>query len=338
VEFAGTTGPVRAVDGVSWAVARGRALGVVGESGCGKSVTALSILRLVRPPGRIVGGTIRYRGQDLLALPEKEMRSLRGNRLAMIFQEPMTALNPVYRAGAQVAEVLRAHHRLGQGLGRRAALDEAARLFRQVGIADPERRVHDFPHQMSGGMRQRVMIAMALACRPEVLIADEPTTALDVTIQAQILDLLGRLRRELGMSLVLITHDLGVVAETCDEVVVMYAGQVVEQARASVLFAAPRHPYTAGLLRAVPPLGATERAERLREIPGMVPRLDRLPVGCRFQDRCERVEERCRREMPPLVAEDVEDSEGRPEHRWVRCFVPLDAPAGRPGPAPGETS
>ncbi|HEX2571569.1 MAG TPA: ABC transporter ATP-binding protein [Polyangia bacterium] len=315
VEFAGAGGAVRAVDGVSWSVARGGALGVVGESGCGKSVTALSILRLVRAPGRIVGGTIRYRGQDLLSLPEKEMRSLRGNRLAMIFQEPMTALNPVYRAGAQVGEVLRAH----RGMGRREAIEEAARLFRQVGIADPERRVHDFPHQMSGGMRQRVMIAMALACRPEVLIADEPTTALDVTIQAQILDLLGRLRRELGMSLVLITHDLGVVAETCDEVVVMYAGQVVEQAPASVLFAMPRHPYTAGLLRAVPLLGAGARTERLREIPGMVPRLDRLPVGCRFQDRCERVEERCRQEMPPLVVEDG---------RAVRCFVPLATPPG----------
>jgi peptide/nickel transport system ATP-binding protein len=300
---------LRAVDQVSFVVPTGSTVGLVGESGSGKSVTALSIMRLVRdPPGRVVGGEVRFEGKDLLTLPEREMRALRGNRLSMIFQEPMTSLNPVLTTGDQVGEPLTLH----RGMKRKQALTEAIELFKLVGIADPERRVHEYPHQMSGGMRQRVMIAMALACRPKLLIADEPTTALDVTIQAQILELLARLRKELGMSLLLITHDLGVVAETCDQVVVMYAGRVVERAAAKDLFAHPRHPYTVGLLRSLPTFGATGKRRRLQEIPGLVPRLDELPPGCRFADRCDRVQDRCKREEPPLTGED----------RLVRCFYP----------------
>jgi oligopeptide/dipeptide ABC transporter ATP-binding protein len=302
---------LRAVDQVSFTVPAGATVGLVGESGSGKSVTALSIMRLVRdPPGRIVGGQVLFERKDLLTLPEREMRTLRGNRLSMIFQEPMTSLNPVLTTGDQVGEPLVLHRRMK----RKQALTEAIELFKLVGIADPERRVHEYPHQMSGGMRQRVMIAMALACRPQLLIADEPTTALDVTIQAQILELLARLRRELGMSLLLITHDLGVVAETCDQVVVMYAGRVVERAAAKELFAHPRHPYTEGLLKSVPAFGAREAGSRrrLQEIPGLVPRLDELPPGCRFADRCPKVQERCRKEEPALFGED----------RLVRCFYP----------------
>jgi peptide/nickel transport system ATP-binding protein len=325
--FVGDAGAVRAVDRVSFEVGAGTTLGIVGESGSGKSVTALSLLRLVRdPPGRIVGGEVRFRGRDLLKLSEREMRRVRGAEISMVFQEPMTSLNPVMTTGAQVAEPLLLH----RNMSRRAARDEAADLFRKVGIADPEQRLDDYPHQMSGGMRQRVMIAMALACRPSLLIADEPTTALDVTIQAQILDLLGRLRRELGMALLLITHDLGVVAETCDEVVVMYAGHVVERGHARQLFARPRHPYTAGLLRSVPhfeSVGAADRPtpasggparqrRRLQEIPGLVPRLDQLPPGCRFADRCPRVQPRCRAEAPPL--------ELIAPASLVRCFYPID--------------
>ncbi len=302
-------GVFRAVDGVSFAVPAGATVGIVGESGSGKSVTALSILRLVRdPPGRVVGGQVLFRGRDLLALPERDMQKVRGGEIAMIFQEPMTSLNPVMTTGAQVAETLTIH----RGKSKKEALAEATELFRLVGIADPERRVHDYPHQMSGGMRQRVMIAMALACRPALVIADEPTTALDVTIQAQILELLARLRRELGMALLLITHDLGVVAETCDEVVVMYAGHVVERARARELFARPRHPYTAGLIKSRTPKGADRH---LAAIPGIVPRLDQLPRGCRFADRCDRVQEKCRDELPPLDA--IEPG------RLVRCFFPV---------------
>jgi oligopeptide/dipeptide ABC transporter ATP-binding protein len=307
--FEAEGGELRAVDGVSFDVAAGATVGIVGESGSGKSVTALSILRLVRdPPGRVTGGQVLFRGRDLLSLPEREMRRVRGAEIAMIFQEPMTSLNPVMTTGAQVAEPLVIH----RAMSKRAALAEAAELYRLVGIADPARRIHDYPHQMSGGMRQRVMIAMALACRPALVIADEPTTALDVTIQAQILELLARLRRELGMALVLITHDLGVVAESCDQVVVMYAGQVVEKSPARALFAAPRHPYTAGLLRSRQPTGDSRQ---LMAIPGMPPRLDRMPTACRFQDRCERVQPRCREELPPL--ELIEPG------RLVRCFFPV---------------
>jgi peptide/nickel transport system ATP-binding protein len=317
-EFRTPEGTLRAVDGVSFDVAARSTLGLVGESGCGKSVTALSIMRLVAsPPGRIAAGTIRYGGRDLLALRPAEMRAIRGNRIAMIFQEPMTSLNPVFTVGAQVAEAVRLHQRKSRREARAAAIE----MFRRVGIPSPEDRVDAYPHQLSGGMRQRVMIAMALACRPDLLIADEPTTALDVTIQAQILDLLRSLQRELGMSILLITHDLGVVAESCDEVIVMYAGRIVERARTETLFAAPRHHYTAGLLRSVPSYGdGTAVAEhgRLQEIRGMVPALNELPHGCKFVDRCPAAAERCRAEEPALVPLGAS---------WVRCHFPLAAPA-----------
>jgi oligopeptide/dipeptide ABC transporter ATP-binding protein len=315
VDFRTARGPVRAVDHVSFAIPRGTTLGVVGESGSGKSVTALSILRLIpSPPGRIAAGQIRHGERDLLRLPEREMRALRGDRISMIFQEPMTSLNPVYTVGEQVAEVVRLH----RGARRREARDAAVRMFELVGIPAPAERVRSYPHQLSGGMRQRVMIAMALACRPELLIADEPTTALDVTIQAQILDLLRNLQREIGMSILLITHDLGVVAENCAEVVVMYAGRVVERAATAALFATPRHPYTAGLLASVPRDAAGPPQRRLREIPGMVPSLHQLPRGCKFQDRCPLVHGRCREEEPPLAP--VGSS-------LVRCHSPLEAAA-----------
>jgi peptide/nickel transport system ATP-binding protein len=320
VEFASDGKVLRAVDGVSFEVGAGKMVGLVGESGCGKSVTALALMRLLSPNAKIAAGSIRYGGRDLVTLDESAMRSLRGDKLAMIFQEPMTSLNPVYPTGDQVSESLRIH----RGLSRKAARDEAVALFRRVGIADPERRAGEYPHQMSGGMRQRVMIAMALACKPDLLIADEPTTALDVTIQAQILELIAGLSREYGMSVLLITHDLGVVAESCDEVLVMYAGQVVERAPAAKLFAQPRHPYTAGLLRSVPafaPVGEARAAggrRRLDEISGMVPRLDELPSGCRFQDRCAHVQEKCRSEGPSLRAVESDAA------RLVRCHFPVE--------------
>ena len=327
-EFRTEHGVVRAVDGVSFEIPRQKTLGVVGESGCGKSVTALSIMRLVaNPPGRIASGSIKYDGKDLLALPEPEMRAIRGNHISMIFQEPMTSLNPVFTVGDQVAEAVRLHQRKS----RAEAMKIAVEMFQLVGIPSPADRVTNYPHQLSGGMRQRVMIAMALACRPDLLIADEPTTALDVTIQAQILDLLRRLQRELGMSILLITHDLGVVAETCDEVIVMYAGRVVERAATEHLFGSPRHHYTAGLLRSIPsyrPPGgpggdATAGGEaavrgRLQEIKGMVPALTDLPPGCKFQDRCAAVQERCRAEEPALVRLGATE---------VRCHFPVPARA-----------
>ncbi len=314
-EFRTEHGMVRAVDGVSFEIPLRGTLGVVGESGSGKSVTALSIMRLVAsPPGRIASGHIQYGGKDLLALPAEEMRAIRGNRIAMIFQEPMTSLNPVYTVGAQVGEAVRLH----QGKTKAEARAIAIEMFRLVGIPSPEERVDAYPHQLSGGMRQRVMIAMALACKPDLLIADEPTTALDVTIQAQILELLKSLQRELGMSILLITHDLGVVAETCDEVVVMYAGRVVERAVTQTLFASPRHHYTAGLLRSVPSYGESAPAAdhtRLQEIPGMVPSLWELPRGCKFVDRCPAAQELCRQEEPKLVQLGAS---------LVRCHFPLD--------------
>jgi peptide/nickel transport system ATP-binding protein len=318
-EFRTEGGTVRAVDGVSFEIPRGKTLGVVGESGCGKSVTALSVMRLIQdPPGRIQSGRIRYGAVDLLALPEPEMRAIRGNKISMIFQEPMTSLNPVYTVGEQVAEAVRLHQRKS----RAEALAKAAEMFQLVGIPSPDERIHNYPHQMSGGMRQRVMIAMALACHPDLLIADEPTTALDVTIQAQILELLNRLQRELGMSILLITHDLGVVAETCEEVVVMYAGRVVERAPAAELFALPRHHYTAGLLRSVPTFAEVGRAQgergRLQEIPGMVPALTDLPKGCKFQERCPAVQPLCRETEPALVTLSGASS------RTVRCHFPVE--------------
>jgi peptide/nickel transport system ATP-binding protein len=295
-------GVVRAVDGVSYAVEAGETLAVVGESGCGKSVTALSILRLVpSPPGRIVGGAIRFEGVNLLQIGEGEMRRIRGNEISMIFQEPMTSLNPVLTVSRQITETLILH----QGLTARAAAARAIEMLRLVRIPEPERRARQYPHELSGGMRQRVMIAMALACHPKLLIADEPTTALDVTIQAQILDLMRELKSEIGAAIILITHDLGVVAEMAQRVVVMYAGRKVEEALVGDLFRRPQHPYTLGLLASVPRLGATlGRAEppRLAEIPGTVPSLRDPIVGCAFAPRCAYATERCSREAPPLEA------------------------------------
>jgi peptide/nickel transport system ATP-binding protein len=295
-------GVVRAVDGVSYAVEAGETLAVVGESGCGKSVTALSILRLVpSPPGRIVGGAIRFEGVDLLQIGEGEMRRIRGDEISMIFQEPMTSLNPVLTVSRQITETLILH----QGLTARAAAARAIEMLRLVRIPEPKRRARQYPHELSGGMRQRVMIAMALACHPKLLIADEPTTALDVTIQAQILDLMRALKSEIGAAILLITHDLGVVAEMAQRVVVMYAGRKVEEAPVGDLFRRPQHPYTLGLLASVPRLGATlGRAEppRLAEIPGTVPSLRDPIVGCAFSPRCAYATERCSREAPPLEA------------------------------------
>ncbi|HEY0779805.1 MAG TPA: ABC transporter ATP-binding protein [Gemmatirosa sp.] len=315
--FHGGDAPARSVDGVSFDVAPGETLGVVGESGCGKSVTALSILRLIRPPGRIEAGSeIRFDDRDLIAMPERELRAVRGDRIAMIFQEPMTALNPVLTVGEQIAEVPRVH----AALGRREAWARAVEMLAAVGIPDPARRAGEYPHQLSGGMRQRVMIAMALVMNPAVVIADEPTTALDVTIQAQILDLLGEMQARLGTAMLLITHDLGVVAEVARRVVVMYAGEVVEEADVDTLFAAPQHPYTEGLLAAVPRLG--EARDRLATIPGTVPPATAWPTGCRFRERCPYAWERCEREHPPLYAAGAGHA--------ARCHL-VDEPARRAG-------
>jgi oligopeptide/dipeptide ABC transporter ATP-binding protein len=305
-------GVVRAVDGVSYEVRPGETLGVVGESGCGKSVTALSVLRLVAdPPGRIVSGAIRLDGANLLELGESAMEAVRGNDISMIFQEPMTSLNPLFTVGRQIGEAIALH----QGASKRAAWDGAIEMLRRVSIPEPERRVHAYPHQLSGGMRQRVMIAMALSCNPKVLIADEPTTALDVTIQAQILELMRELQETYGTAIILITHDMGVVAEHADRVVVMYAGRKVEEAEVDALFERPGHPYTQGLLGSIPALGAAGRGQRrarLHEIKGMVPSLVDLPQGCSFAPRCGLATDQCRASYPPL-------SEHRPGH-WVACW------------------
>jgi len=292
--FPTDAGDARAVDGVSFSLDRGHVLGLVGESGCGKSMTALCLMQLVPPPGRIVGGRIVFQGRDLLGLPEHEMRALRGAQMAMIFQEPMTALNPVLSAGDQVAEAIFLH----KGVSRRRAWARAVELLGEVGIPDPRRRARDYPHQLSGGMRQRVMIAMAIACDPQLLLADEPTTALDVTIQAEILALLRTLRERHGMAVMLITHDLGIVAEQADEVAIMYAGRIVEHAAVDELFARPLHPYTQALLRSMPTLGV--RHERLEAIPGQVPSLTEVPSGCAFRDRCPHRIDACAERVPPL--------------------------------------
>jgi len=311
--FFTAVGTVRAVDGVSYSLKSGETLGVVGESGCGKSVTALSILRLVaNPPGRIVGGAVRFQGRNLLELSEPEMEDIRGNEISMIFQEPMTSLNPLYTVGKQIAEAVALHQRLSK----RDAWDRAVDMLRRVYIPEPERRAHAYPHQLSGGMRQRVMIAMALSCNPKVLIADEPTTALDVTIQAQILDLMRELQETFGTAIILITHDMGVVAENADRVVVMYAGRKVEEADAVQLFDNPGHPYTKGLLGSIPHLDTAAqsgaRRQRLNEIKGMVPSLFRLPPGCSFAARCALATDQCRAVSPPL-------EEQRPGH-WIACW------------------
>ena len=293
--FYGESTVARAVDGVSFSVGAGETIGLVGESGCGKSVTALSVLRLVRPPGRIEPGSrILFEGRDLVTLDERQLRAVRGARIAMIFQEPMTALNPVFTVGEQIAEVVRIHTKTT----RRDAWQRAVEMLQIVGIPAPAERAREYPHQLSGGMRQRVVIAMALVMNPALVIADEPTTALDVTIQAQILELLQQLQRRFGMSILLITHDLGVVAETVSRVLVMYGGEIVEEAAVKTLFAEAHHPYTEGLLAAMPRMG--ESRDRLRTIPGTVPPPTDWPEGCRFHDRCPYAWERCTREHPPL--------------------------------------
>jgi oligopeptide/dipeptide ABC transporter ATP-binding protein len=310
-QFFTESGVVRAVDGVNFHVRRGEVLGIVGESGCGKSVTSLSIMRLISDPGRIVEGSIRFDGEDLVKLSEKAMLDIRGNRISMIFQQPQSSLNPVFRIGDQLAESLQTH----KNMNKKESLARAVELLRMVGIPEPESRVKAYPHEMSGGMAQRVMIAMALSCDPELLIADEPTTALDVTIQAQILDLMRNLRTQTDTAIILITHDLGVVAEMCDRVNVMYAGRIVEKASVEELFASPKHPYTAALIGSTPVLGQVDK--ELTTIPGSVPNLIALPQGCKFAPRCEaRIENnltRCTEEEPAL--EKMENG------RFVRCWL-----------------
>jgi len=299
----------KAVDDVSLSIPPGQTLGLVGESGCGKSVTAHSIMRLIpMPPGRIAGGEIRFEGRDLVKLSEAQMRRIRGNRISMIFQEPMTSLNPTYPVGDQVAEVLRLHEKLSRAAARARSLE----MFRLVGIPAAEKRIDDYPHQMSGGMRQRVMIAMALACSPQLMIADEPTTALDVTIQAQILELMNRLKQETGASILFITHDLGVIAEMSQHVAVMYAGRMMEYADAKTLFRDPKNPYTIGLLGSIPVLGQHTAGGRLKTIPGVVPSLLQLPEGCLFSDRCPDVFADCRQIAPEMVPVGA--------NHWVRCL------------------
>ncbi len=305
-------GVAKAVDGVTYRLGVGEPLGIVGESGCGKSVSALSVLRLIPdPPGRIVGGEVFFRGTNLLALSYEHMREIRGNRISMIFQEPMTSLNPVFTVGDQIGEAFRLH----QGLNRKEALEKSIEMLRLVNIPSPGNCVNRYPHELSGGMRQRAMIAMALACNPEILIADEPTTALDVTIQAQIIDLMLQLKEELGMAIILITHDLGIIAETVKRVIVMYAGKIVEEAPTRAIFKTPLHPYTKGLLRSIPRLGDKVRSGKLRleEIPGVVPSLYELSPGCKFSTRCCNAMEVCGKEEPEL--EEIEKG------HFCRCWT-----------------
>ncbi|HEY4619953.1 MAG TPA: ABC transporter ATP-binding protein [Nitrospirota bacterium] len=302
-------GVIRAVDDVSFKIDKGKVLGLVGESGCGKSVTALSLMRLIPQPGRIISGEIFFDGRDLLKLGNEEIRKLRGNRMAMVFQDPMTSLNPVFTIGNQISEIFRVH----KGLKRSEAMNKAQFLLQRVGIPDPLRRIKEYPHQLSGGMKQRVMIAMAISCEPSLIIADEPTTALDVTIQAQILRLLRELIETSNTALILISHDLGVIAEMADEVAIMYAGKIVEYANTADLFAAPLHPYTIGLLQSIP--RGEEKKKRLQTIEGSVPRLTDLPKGCMFNPRCKYVVEQCRRDEPELV-----DAGGG---HLVRCWIDM---------------
>ncbi|PIT99344.1 MAG: peptide ABC transporter ATP-binding protein [Bdellovibrionales bacterium CG10_big_fil_rev_8_21_14_0_10_45_34] len=316
-QFHTDDGKFLAVDDITFSLEKGKTLGIVGESGCGKSVTSLSIMRLIPdPPGKIVGGEIRFEGRDLLKLSEREMRSVRGNDISMIFQEPMTSLNPVFTIGEQISEAIELHQK---ELSRDQVRKRTVEMLDLVGIPAPEKRVKEFPHQLSGGMRQRVMIAMALSCNPKLLIADEPTTALDVTIQSQILDLIRKLQQDLGTSMILITHDLGVVAETCDDVAVMYAGKIVEYGSVRDIFFRPQHQYTAGLLRSIPHFESGHRRERLETIPGIVPSLLNLPKGCRYQDRCPAAQNDCRTVEPTL-----KDTHGH----LAACYHPVGP--GRP--------
>lgn len=308
-------GEVVAVDGVDFSVTKGRTLGIVGESGCGKSVTSLSIMRLIpQPPGRIVSGQILFEGKDLLKLEESDMRKIRGNQISMIFQEPMTSLNPVFTIGDQIGEAIELHQK---GLSKQDVEKRTVEMLELVGIPEAKRRANEYPHQLSGGMRQRVMIAMALSCNPALLIADEPTTALDVTIQAQILELIKRLQKELGTSMILITHDLGVVAEVCDDVAVMYAGKVIEYGSVNDIFERPKHHYTKGLLRSIPHFESGKKKDRLETIPGLVPNLLKLKPGCRFADRCSSVQPDCRVKEPIIPP--------RAGNHVVACFHPFQA-------------
>ncbi|HEY6042725.1 MAG TPA: ABC transporter ATP-binding protein [Anaerolineae bacterium] len=334
--FYTSDGVVPAVDGVTFEIREGETLAIVGESGCGKSVTALSVMRLIAPPGKIINGEILFEGQDLLKLPESAMYSIRGGNISMIFQEPMTSLNPVFTVGEQITEALVIH----QDLNRLQARERTIELLKHVHISEAEKRVNSFPHEMSGGMRQRVMIAMALACTPDLLIADEATTALDVTIQAQILELLKELKSSLGLSIALITHDLGVVAEMAQRVVVMYVGKIVEEADVYTLFKTPKHPYTQALLASIPRL-ATVHEDRLNTIKGSVPNLYRaLPPGCRFAPRCPFVFDKCRQVEPPLIP----TGNGQTARCWlyepntqVEQFAPASNPAAAATPSPGGT-
>jgi len=311
VSFATDNGPAKVIEQVSFSVDHGQTLGLVGESGCGKSVTAMSIIRLLpSPPSRVESGQVIFDGRDLLKLDDAAMRKIRGNRIGMIFQEPMTSLNPTFSIGFQIGEVLRLH----RGLGQRQARDRCIELLDMVGVGSPAARIDQYPHQLSGGLRQRVMIAIAIACGPVLLIADEPTTALDVTIQAQILDLLVRLQKDLDMSILMITHDLGVVAEFCDHVVVMYAGMIVEKAPVEQIFDQPRHPYTRGLLVSVPQIGI--KRTYLPTIPGMVPGIGERPQGCYFEKRCEHALDICRHSIPPL--------DGRGTENRLACWNPYE--------------
>ncbi len=302
VQFSTDRGRINAVKGVNFEVHKGKSIGIVGESGSGKSVTALAIMQLIpNPPGKITGGEVLYNGKNILEYSDREMRHIRGNKIAMIFQEPMTSLNPVFTCGNQIMEVFELHR---PELTKKEMQQEAVNMLKLVGIPEAEKRFNEYPHQLSGGMRQRVMIAMALACRPDILIADEPTTALDVTIQAQILELMNKLRQELGMGIIMITHDLGVVAETCHHVAVMYCGRIVEAGPVEEIFSNPKHPYTKGLMNSIPSFDSTSghSKERLRTIDGMVPSLFELPKGCSFQDRCQRASDKCRKIPPALQA------------------------------------
>lgn len=312
VEFKTAEGTVKAVDHLDYTLHKGEKLGIVGESGSGKSVSSLAMMRLIPdPPGKIVQGEILYQGQNLVKTKEKDMRKIRGNEISMIFQEPMTSLNPIIRCGKQIAESLVLH----RGMAKKEAQEEAVRIMESVGIANPKVRYYEYPHQMSGGMRQRIMIAMALACQPNILIADEPTTALDVTIQAQILDLIQEMNEKLGTAVIFITHDLGVVSELCDTVMVMYTGHIVEQAPAGELFADPRHPYTMGLLHAIPRI--TKERRPLQTIEGVVPNPTERIAGCSFSPRCPYASERCRREEPPMLQIS--------ENHRIRCWLHTDA-------------